>query len=102
MHLRHSDKYQPVTQHNALLPKLETEALGKPEARGEQRIFLCYFEKHRIMNGSILSISLRSPLTGGKIFLHRSRDLQAPAELVATLATVCSALEFGFGPSITV
>ena len=45
MHWRHSDKYQPFSRHNALLcvqlvtvvpPKLETEALGKPEARGEQ------------------------------------------------------------------
>ena len=62
-------------------PKLQTEALGKPEVRGEQRIFLCYFEKHGIMDGSILPISLRSVLTGGKIFLHRSRDYRAPAEL---------------------
>ena len=66
MHWRHSNSYRPVDQATALLcgqlvtvvpPRLEVAAKTKPEARGEQRVFMCYYEQHGVMDGSILTIS---------------------------------------------
>ena len=62
-------------------PRLETAALAKPNVRGEKRIFMCYYERHGVMDGTILIISLMAAFQGGRIFLHRSRDYRVPQEL---------------------
>ena len=49
-------------------PKLTTTEGEKSEPGGEERVFLCYFEKHGIMDGSILTISLKAALIGGQNF----------------------------------
>ena len=56
-------------------------AEDKSKPRGEERIFLCYFERHGIMDGSILTISPKAALTGGQLYMHRSRDFRAPEAL---------------------
>ena len=94
MHWRHSNSYRPVEQATASLcgqpvtvvpPRLETAAIAKPDARGEKRVFMCYYERHGVMDGTILTISLMAALQGGKIFLHRTRDYRVPQELLFPL-----------------
>ena len=90
MHWRHSLTYNPVDQPTALLcgqlvtvvpPKLYISAGDKSEPRGEERVFLCYFEKHGYMDGSILTISLKAALTGGQLYMHRTRDFRTPSSI---------------------
>ena len=84
---RHGEKYAPVDQTKALLPgqlvtvvkpKDTITADDKLAPRGQERIFLCYFEAHGVMDGSILTVSLKAALTGGKMYLSRTKDFRAP------------------------
>ena len=70
---------------NVVPTKQDPTAATKTEQRGEDRVFLCYFERHGIMDGSILTISLKSALTGGKLFTHRSRDFKQPPTMTFPL-----------------
>ena len=94
IHWRHSLQYNPVDQASALLcgqlvtvvpPKLSIRAEDKSNPRGEERIFLCYYERHGIMDGSILTISLKSALTGGSMYMNRTRDFRSPAAITFPL-----------------
>ena len=42
---------------------------------------MCYYERHGVMDGTILTISFMAALQGGKVFLHRPRDFRVPQEL---------------------
>jgi hypothetical protein len=86
---RHTLNYNPVGNDillpgmsiSVVLPKLKQSATDKILPRGTEYIFLCYYERHGVCDGSVLALPLESLLTGaGSFALQRTRDFRVVGE----------------------
>ena len=86
---RHTLNYNPVRDDillpgmaiNVVMPKLKQSATDKILPRGTEFVFLCYYERHGVCDGSVLALPLESLLTGaGSFALQRTRDYRVVGE----------------------
>ena len=86
---RHTLNYNPVRDDillpgmaiSVVLPKLKQSATDKIFPRGTEFVFMCYYERHGVCDGSILALPLESLLTGaGSFALQRTRDFRVVGE----------------------
>ena len=77
----------PGQSISIVLPKLKQKASDKIHGRSEEHVFLAYFERHGVCDGSILTVPLKALLTGqGSFALQRSRDFRTIGEPTFPLA----------------
>ena len=110
MQWRHTRQYDPFGKCfllpgqciNVVLPRVKQRASDKLHGRSEEHIFMCYYERHGRCDGSVLTVPLRSLMTGTTSFaLQRTRDWRASGEVSFPLArlrewqAISQTLEFG-------
>ena len=95
MQWRHTRQYDPFGKCfllpgqcvNVVLPRVKQRASDKLHGRSEEHIFMCYYERHGRCDGSVLTVPLRSLMTGTTSFaLQRTRDWRASGEVSFPLA----------------
>ena len=92
---RHTLNYQPFGSDillpgmcvNIVLPQLKQKAGDKIFARGQEHIFICYYEQHGVFDGSVLTVPLAALLSGTESFaLQRSQYYRTIGESSFPLA----------------